>query len=157
LRAKVPFVHAVLLTHYHADHLFGLDDVRLFPKKLGGPLPLYCTTEVEEKVRQSFSYAFAPGVDGLPPGVLPQLRFVRIENGKSFHLLGQRILPVLLEHASFEVQGFRIGDMAYCTDVSRIPDYTWPLLEGLQTLIIDALRPKPHPAHFSLGEALEVI
>jgi phosphoribosyl 1,2-cyclic phosphate phosphodiesterase len=157
LRAKVPFVNAVLLTHYHVDHLFGLDDVRLFPKKLGGPLPLYCTYDVEEKVRQSFSYAFAPGVDGMPPGILPQLRFIRIENGRQFSLLGQRIVPIQLEHAAFEVQGFRIDDVAYCTDVSRIPDPSWPLLEGLRVLIIDALRVKPHPAHFSLGEALEVI
>src|SRR5262249_46411206 len=68
LRAKIPLVHAVLLTHYHADHLYGLDDVRLFPKRLGAPLPLYCTGEVEDKVRQAFAYAFAPGVEGLPPG-----------------------------------------------------------------------------------------
>jgi phosphoribosyl 1,2-cyclic phosphate phosphodiesterase len=157
LRAKVPFVHAVLLTHYHADHLFGLDDVRLFPKRLGGPLPLYCTADVESTVRQAFAYAFAPGTDGLPPGILPQLRFVRIENGKAFTVLGQRIRPIRLEHATFEVQGFRIDDLAYCTDVSSIPDQSWPMLEGLRVLILDALRLKPHPAHFSLAEALDVI
>ena len=157
LRARIPLVHAVLLTHYHADHLYGLDDVRLFPKKLGGPLPLYCTSEVEERVRQAFAYAFAPGNESLPPGILPQLRFARIEDGKPFDVLGERVMPVLLEHAQFDVLGFRIGDVAYCTDVSRIPEQSWQLLEGLRVLVLDALRPKPHPAHFSLHQALEVI
>lgn len=157
LRAKIPLVHAVLLTHYHADHLYGLDDVRLFPKKLGGPLPLYCTVDVEDKVRQAFAYAFAPGNEGLPPGVLPQLRFMRIEEGKPFEVLGQRVMPILLEHARFDVLGFRIGDVAYCTDVNRIPEPSWSLLEGLRVLVLDALRPKPHAAHFSLSQALEVI
>jgi phosphoribosyl 1,2-cyclic phosphate phosphodiesterase len=157
LRAKIPLVHAVLLTHYHADHLYGLDDVRLFPKRLGAPLPLYCTGEVEDKVRQAFAYAFAPGVEGLPPGVLPQLRFVRIEEGKPFEVLGERVVPILMEHARFDVLGFRMGDVAYCTDVNRIPEPSWSLLEGLKVLVLDALRPKPHPAHFSLQQALEVI
>jgi phosphoribosyl 1,2-cyclic phosphate phosphodiesterase len=157
LRAQVPLIHAVLLTHYHADHLFGLDDVRVFPKYLGGPLPLHCTAEVEEVVRRAFSYAFAPGADSQPVGYLPKLEFRRFESGKAFEVLGQRIQPVRLEHYRFEVHGFRVEDVAYCTDVSRIPAESWPQLEGLQVLILDALRPKPHPAHFSLDEALAVI
>lgn len=156
LRENVPFVHAVLFTHYHADHLFGLDDVRLFPRRLGGPLPLYCNAEVEDKIRQAFSYAFAPGVEQLPPGFVPQLRFVSI-NEEPFEVLGEQVLPVPLEHSYFHVLGFRMGDVAYCTDVSRIPDRSWSRLEGLRVLVLDALRHKPHPAHFSLAEALEVI
>jgi phosphoribosyl 1,2-cyclic phosphate phosphodiesterase len=156
LREHVGLVHAVLLTHYHADHLFGLDDVRLFPKRLGGPLPLYCTAETEEKVRQAFAYAFAPGVEALPLGMVPHLRIVRIGR-EPFEVLGERVVPVPLEHAHYHVLGFRFDDVAYCTDVSRIPDESWPLLEGLRVLVLDALRPKPHPAHFSLDEALDVI
>jgi phosphoribosyl 1,2-cyclic phosphate phosphodiesterase len=157
LRARVPFVHAVLFTHYHADHLFGLDDARLFPKKLGGPLPLYCNQETEQKIRAAFSYAFADGVEHLPPGILPQLRFERIEGMRPFEALGEKITPVPLEHSHFRVLGFRIGDVAYCTDVSHIPPSSMALLRGLDVLVLDALRHKPHPAHFSLSEALDVI
>jgi phosphoribosyl 1,2-cyclic phosphate phosphodiesterase len=156
LRAQVPFVHAVLYTHYHADHLFGLDDVRLFPKALGGPLPLFCRQDVEEVIRTAFAYAFHPATDHLPAGVVPKLTFQRI--GESpFHMLGEEVIPIPLEHAAYSVLGFRIGDVAYCTDVSRIPDASWQLLDGLRVLVLDALRTKPHPAHFSLGEALDVI
>ena len=74
-----------------------------------------------------------------------------------FEVLGQSVLPIRLEHGRFRVLGFRIGDLAYCTDVSRIPDESWPLLEGLDVLILDALRHEPHPTHFSLDEALAAI
>src|SRR5437588_7615781 len=100
LRAKVPLVHAVLFTHYHADHLFGLDDVRPFPRQLGGPVPLYCTAEVELKIRTTFSYAFRPEAQQLPAGYVPKLVFRRITT-EPFTVLGQRVVPVPLEHASF--------------------------------------------------------
>lgn len=157
LRAQVDVVHAVLYTHYHADHLFGLDDVRLFPLRLDGPLPIYCTDEVEEVIRQAFAYAFHPSGEELPPGVLPKLKFHRIAE-EPFEVLGERITPIPLQHGRFNVLGFRIGAVAYCTDVSGIPDRSWPLLYDLDVLILDALRPgKPHPSHFSLEEALAVI
>ncbi len=156
LREKVGLVHAVLFTHYHADHLFGLDDVRPFPKKLGGPIPLYCTAEVEHKIRQTFSYAFRPETEQLPPGYLPKLVFQRI-NHEEFTILGQRVVPIPLVHAGFNVLGFRFDDVAYCTDVNSIPPESWPLLENLRVLVLDALRFKPHPGHFGLSQALEVI
>lgn len=156
LRAHVGFVHAVLYTHYHADHLFGLDDLRPMPRQLGGPVPLYCTGEVEGKIRQSFSYAFGPAAAELPPGFIPKLTFQRITS-EPFTVLGERVVPVPLEHAHFDVFGFRIGDVAYCTDVNKIPQASWPRLEGLQVLVLDALRQAPHPAHFGLDEALDVI
>lgn len=157
LREKVKRVHAVVYTHYHVDHLFGLDDLRIFPKYLGGPLPIYCTDEVETVVREAFSYAFHPGNEELPAGVLPKLQFHRITH-EPFEVLGERLTPIPLIHSRFNVLGFRIGDVAYCTDVSRIPDATWPLLDGLDTLIIDALKPgKPHPSHFNVDQAVEAI
>ena len=156
LRANVRLVHAVLYTHYHADHLFGLDDVRLFPRKLGGPMPIYCTEEVEEKIRQAFEYAFHPRTEGMPLGAVPRLRLCRISD-EPFEVLSESIVPIPLIHAQYNVLGFRVGDVAYCTDVSQIPERSWPLLEGLRVLVLDALRFKPHPAHFSLDEALEVI
>ncbi len=156
LRASVRLVHAVLFTHYHADHLFGLDDVRPFPRHLGHPMPIYCTDEVETKVRESFAYVFAPGAEGLPAGFLPKLAFQRIDR-EPFTVLGECVTPIPLLHAHFNVLGFRVGDVAYCTDVNHIPDASWLLLEGLRVLVLDALRPRPHAAHFGLDEALAVI
>jgi phosphoribosyl 1,2-cyclic phosphate phosphodiesterase len=155
LREKVGLVHAVLYTHYHADHLFGLDDVRPFPRLLGGPVPLYCTRETELKIREAFAYAFTheARANGL---FVPQLAFETIDT-EPFHVLGQRVVPVALQHADFHVLGFRFDDIAYCTDVSAIPEESWPRLEGLRVLILDALRTKPHPAHFGIDQALAVV
>jgi phosphoribosyl 1,2-cyclic phosphate phosphodiesterase len=155
LRAGVRLVHAVVYTHYHADHLFGLDDVRPLPRLLGGPVPLYCTGEVEQVIRRAFSYAF-PDSGEKPMGYVPQLEFHTIGE-EPFTVLGQELLPIPLQHAWFNVLGFRIGGVAYCTDVSAIPERSWARLEGLDVLVIDALRFKPHPAHLSIQEALAAI
>lgn len=155
LRERVRLIHAVLYTHYHADHLFGLDDVRPFPPRLGAPLPVYCTDEVEEVIRKAFAYAFNRPTATLSTYV-PQLTLRRITE-EPFTVLGQRVTPIPLVHARYNVFGFRIGDVAYCTDVNEIPERSWPLLEGLKVLVLDALRFKPHPAHFSLDQAVEVI
>ena len=156
LRAEIKVVHAVAFTHYHADHLFGLDDVRPFPRYLGGPVPLYCTGEVEQKIRDTFSYAFEASSNNAPVGYLPRLEFRRIDESP-FQALGQEIVPIPLEHAHFDVLGFRLGDMAYCTDVSHIPATSWQKLQGLEVLVLDALRPQPHPGHFSVDQALDVV
>jgi phosphoribosyl 1,2-cyclic phosphate phosphodiesterase len=156
LREHVPFVHAVLYTHYHADHLYGLDDVRPMPRHLGGPVPLYCTAEVEGVIRRAFAYAFGPQAEGLPAGFVPKLAFQRI-TAEPFEVCGERVTPIPLLHAHFDVFGFRVGDVAYCTDVSEVPRASWPLLEGLRVLVLDALRYKPHIAHFGLDQALDVI
>ena len=157
LRERVGRVHAIAYTHHHVDHLFGLDDARLFPRYLDGPVPVYCAGETEETIRKVFSYAFHERATTIPAGHLPRIRFERIAAGEAFQALGQTLLPVRLEHGRMSVLGFRIGDLAYCTDVNRIPDETWPLLEGLDVLILDALRHEPHPTHFSLDEALSVV
>jgi phosphoribosyl 1,2-cyclic phosphate phosphodiesterase len=156
LRAKVGYVHAVLFTHYHADHLMGLDDLRPMPRHLGGAVPLYCTTETERKIRQVFSYAFGTDVDNVPSGYLPKLSFHSIDDD-AFVVLGQKVTPIQLIHAHFNVLGFRFDDVAYCTDVSKIPKESWPRLEGLRILVLDALRFKPHPGHLCLEEAVEVV
>jgi phosphoribosyl 1,2-cyclic phosphate phosphodiesterase len=156
LREHVGFVHAVLFTHYHADHLFGLDDLRPMGRLLGGPVPLYCTAEVEGKIRGTFSYAFGPAAEQLSAGMIPKLTFRRITD-EPFHVLDEIVTPIPLNHGHFDVYGFRIGDVAYCTDVSEIPRSSWPLLQGLRVLVIDALRPNPHPAHFGLNQALDAI
>lgn len=157
LRERVGFAHAILYTHAHADHLFGLDDARLFPRHIGGPVPIYCEPETEQSIRRVFSYAFEDHAARIATGGVPKLVFESIEPGRAFQVLGQEVLPIRLLHGRFRVLGFRCGALAYCTDVSRIPEESWPLLEGLETLVLDALRPEPHPTHFSVAEALEVI
>lgn len=153
LRQQIGLVHAALFTHEHADHLFGLDDLRLFPFYLGHSMPLYCEDVVEERIRQSFSYAFAD-VEQTHHGAVPQLEFRRITTAP-FDVLGARVVPIRLSHGPrFEVLGFRIGNLAYCTDCNAIPPESMPLLEGLDVLILDALRHRPHVTHFSLDQAI---
>jgi phosphoribosyl 1,2-cyclic phosphate phosphodiesterase len=156
LREKIHAVHAVLYTHYHADHMFGLDDVRPLCRHLNGPMPLYCTSETEEKIREAFSYAFGREAENLPPGFIPRLAIRRIDE-QPFEVLGQKVVPVPLLHAQFNVLGFRVDGVAYCTDVNRLPERSWPLLQGLRVLVLDALRPRPHPGHLSVDEALAII
>ncbi len=153
LREKISLVHATLYTHDHADHVFGLDDLRLFPYYLGHSMPVWCEEQVEQRIRKSFDYAFVEETKNYGGGV-PQLEFQRITT-EPFDLLGQRVVPIRLEHGRFRVLGFRFGRVAYCTDTNGIPPESWPLLEGLDVLVLDALRHKPHPTHFSLTEAVE--
>jgi phosphoribosyl 1,2-cyclic phosphate phosphodiesterase len=157
LRERVLRVHAIAMTHHHADHLFGLDDARLFPKWIGGPVPVFCEQNTEECIKRVFSYAFREGTEHWPAGFVPKIQFVRIHPEVPFEVLGQQVLPIRLDHGPFSVLGFRVGNLAYCTDVNHIPDESWSLLQGLDTLILDALRFQPHPTHFSLQEALAVV
>lgn len=153
LRERIPLVNTVLFTHEHADHIFGLDDVRVFPYYLGHRLPLYCEDHVEERIRRSFDYAFA-GENENGGTSIPQLDIHRITL-EPFDLLGYRVTPIRLYHGRFRVLGFRFGNVAYCTDVNGIPDASRPLLEGLDVLVLDALRRKHHPTHFNLSQAID--
>lgn len=156
LRERIGLVHAVAYTHEHADHIFGLDDLRMFPYYLGGRLPVYCEEHVEQRLKRSFDYAFKEHNATLPAGAIPHLELRRISAGEPFTLLGTSISPFRLWHGRFAVLGFRIGDIAYCTDTNQVPPEAWPCLEGLEVLILDCLRPRPHATHFSLDEAIEI-
>lgn len=156
IREKIDLIHAVCYTHSHADHLFGLDDLRLFGYRLRHAVPLCCEDIVERQIRASFSYAFAEPDADLHHGALPQLEFRRIGT-EPFPLLGLTVQPIRLLHGKLPVLGFRVGDVAFCTDVSYIPDESWPLLENLDVLIIDALREEGHATHFGIREALAAI
>jgi len=136
--------------------MFGLDDLRIFPAYLGGDLPVYCEPTVEERIRLAFSYAFDPEVQEYPAGGVPKLRFFSIRPGGEVEVLGAKILPIRLEHGRYEVLGFRIGAIAYCTDTSGIPPESWNLLEGVDVLILDCLRRQPHPTHLHLEAAVQL-
>lgn len=155
LREGIGLIHATLYTHEHADHLFGLDDLRLFSFYLNGPVPLFCQPDVEARIRKSYDYAFS---DAAPThkGATPRLEFRTIDE-TPFHVLGAPVIPIRLQHGPrFEVLGFRFGNVAYCTDTNFIPAESMAKLEGLDVLILDALRPEPHATHFSLEQAVEV-
>lgn len=155
VREQIGIVHAVLYTHEHTDHVMGMDDIRIFQFRLHGPVPLYCEAQVERRIRAAFDYAFSTE-PATHTGAAPNVAFHRIST-EPFHLLGARIVPIRLQHGPrFWVLGFRIGNVAYCTDVSAVPEESWPLLEGLDVLILDALRPTPHVTHLSLDEAIAV-
>ena len=156
IREKIAMVPAAVFTHSHADHIFGLDDLRICGYRLGGPVTLYCEEETELQIRQSFNYAFEKPKSSVHSFAIPKLAFQRIGTDP-FELLGLTIRPIRLFHGELPVLGFRINDVAFCTDVNHIPDESWPLLEKLDVLILDALRDEPHPTHFGISEALEVV
>jgi phosphoribosyl 1,2-cyclic phosphate phosphodiesterase len=156
LREKIDLIHAVVYTHSHADHLFGLDDLRLFGYRLRHAVPLYCEEIVERQIRSAYSYAFAEPDPDLHHGALPQLEMRRL-GVEPFPLLGMIVQPIRLLHGKLPVLGFRLGNVAFCTDVSFIPDESWPLLENLDVLIVDALREEGHATHFGIREALNAI
>ncbi len=158
LREQIGIVHAVAYTHEHADHLFGLDDLRLMQFYLDGPLPLYCEERVEERIRKSFDYAFRE-LPNLHRGAIPKLRFERIgavnEGWSSFEVLGANVTALRQMHGpNFQTLGFRFGNVAYCTDVNHMPEVSKQQLLGLDVLILDALRPEKHSTHFTLEEAI---
>lgn len=156
LACDVRRVDAILFTHTHADHIFGLDDVRRYNQMQKGAIACYADARAFDELRRIFSYVFQPPVQR--GGGLPQLSLFRIAG--PFTLGGAEIVPVPLMHGVMPVLGFRIGAFAYLTDCSRIPDTSWPLLMergGVRTVIIDALRHRPHPTHFSVPEALDVV
>jgi phosphoribosyl 1,2-cyclic phosphate phosphodiesterase len=156
LRERLGIVHAVLYTHEHADHIFGLDDLRLMQFYLGGPVPLYCEPAVERRIRKSFDYAFQ-SAKRLHTGAIPQL-IMRTIDLEPFQVLGATVIPVRLHHGpTVPVLGFRFGNVAYCTDVNAIPPESMDLLRDLDVLVLDCLRREPHATHFGLDQALNIV
>jgi phosphoribosyl 1,2-cyclic phosphate phosphodiesterase len=153
LAHNVRRVDAILFTHSHADHIMGLDEVRRFNVLQRAAIACFADEQTLGDLRRSFAYVFSPQT--ALGGGIPQLAPFRI--GGPFSLGGVEIVPVPLLHGRRPILGFRLGDFAYLTDCSKIPDASWPLLEGVRILILDALRDKPHPTHFSVSEALDVV
>ncbi len=137
----------------HADHVFGLDDVRRYNQMQQSSIPCFADAETMASLQRMFAYVFDASTQ--KGGGIPQLSLFRI--GGPFSLGGVEIVPVPLFHGRLPVLGFRIGAFAYLTDCNRIPDHAWPLLDGVRTVIIDALRRRPHSTHFSVDEAIAAV
>lgn len=155
IRERIGMVDAVAFTHAHADHILGLDDLRIFGFKRKAPVPLYCEPAVEGTLRRQFFYAFDDR-ERESQHSKPQLEFRQIGDAP-FHVCGLEVHPFRVWHGRTPVLAFRINDVAFVTDCKVIPSESWPLLEGLETLIVDALWDEVHPTHFNVAEALEVI
>ncbi len=153
LRHDLRRVDAILFTHSHADHIFGLDDVRRFNVVQHGAIPFFADERTLADLRRTFSYIFTP--PAAIGGGIPQLVPFRI--GGPFSLGGVEVTPVPVLHGARPILGFRLDRFAYLTDCSAIPAASWPLLEGVELLIVDALRHRTHPTHFNVEEALAVV
>ncbi len=159
LRTGVRHIDAILLTHEHKDHIGGLDDVRAFnfvdyPEKIHR-IPIYGADHTLSTVRRDFAYAF---VEGRPRyrGV-PEMELVEVDTNLPFEVKGIEILPVVGGHARFRVTGYRLGGLAYLTDFKSIASEEIEKLRGVEVLVVNALRKRPHDSHFSLAEALDLI
>lgn len=150
LRVGLERVDAVLYTHHHADHVLGLDELRVYYFVHKVPIPLYGRQETIDSIRRTFAYAFDPEARGVP-----RLQMNAVDG--PFELRGVDVVPVPVEHHSLTISAYRIGGLGYVTDCSGISEESVALLQGLDVLVIDALRRAPHPAHFTLDEALDQI
>jgi phosphoribosyl 1,2-cyclic phosphate phosphodiesterase len=151
LRFGLPRLDAVLFTHAHADHIFGLDDIRILNFRQRKAIPCYGSAETLSAIRRIFSYIFERTQEG---GGKPQIELLEVR--EPFRLLGREIIPVPVWHGAMEVFGYRLGRFAYVTDCNRIPEESFELLAGVEILILDALRYRPHSTHFSVAEAIAV-
>jgi phosphoribosyl 1,2-cyclic phosphate phosphodiesterase len=151
LRHDVRRVDAILFTHAHADHVMGLDEVRRYNMLSGRSVPVYADARTLAALRRTFSYIFestAPKGGGVPDLTLWTI------GGGAFCLGRQDVLPLPIRHGSWEILGFRFGGFAYLTDCNGIPDRSLAQLRDLDVLVLDALRHRPHPTHFTLAQAV---
>ena len=151
LREGIEQIDSVLYTHAHADHVHGIDDLRTFTLMTGKAIPVYAARGVLDRIQGLFSYIFS---EADTPGYRPRLQVNEVVG--PFDLFGQKITPIPLVHGPGDSLGYRVGNLAYVVDCSAIPESSWPLLEGLDVLVIDALRFREHESHFSISSAIEV-
>ncbi|WP_230533069.1 MBL fold metallo-hydrolase [Microvirga roseola] len=158
LGADVRRLDAVLYTHEHADHIHGIDDLRPLAIVQRHRIPVYADRFTSEVLQMRFGYCFeTPAGSGYPP----ILKMHHLEPGLTTTVSGPggaiKALPFRMIHGDIEAMGFRFGRIAYAPDVSRMPEESLGALDGLDVLILDALRQTPHPTHFSVPEALDLI
>jgi phosphoribosyl 1,2-cyclic phosphate phosphodiesterase len=152
LRHRMPRIDAVVMTHDHADHLNGIDDLRLYNFMQRKPIDIFARHDVLDTIRRRYEYCFNPKQIG---GGVPQLNLVEIKDGVPFRVGQTTLVPVPVKHGVIDILGYRVGrGFGYVTDCSAAPDSSVCLLEGVDTLIVGALRREPHPTHFTLDDAL---
>jgi phosphoribosyl 1,2-cyclic phosphate phosphodiesterase len=151
LKNRVNHIDAVLYTHSHADHIHGIDDMRAFNFASGALIPCYGNKNTVNTIKNIFQYLFHKNPNG---SAVPLLEFRVVDS--PFNLHGITIIPVPVLHGSIPILGYRIGNMAYITDCSHIPEQSEKMLKNLDLLILDSLRHKPHPTHFNIEKAIEV-
>ncbi len=152
LRHKLTKIDAVFYTHSHADHTHGIDDLRTYNFINKTVIPCYANAETASNLRSNFSYIFD---ESYSAGGKPKLELNEINS--AINLDGVKVKPINIGHAKWAILGYRIGNMAYLTDCSAIPEESLPDLEDLELLIISALRYRPHPAHFNVEQAIEAV
>jgi phosphoribosyl 1,2-cyclic phosphate phosphodiesterase len=145
---------AVLVTHAHADHIAGLDDLRPLNFAQQAAIPLYGNARTLAVIREKFDYAFVNTSEG---STRPALELMAIDGMETFTIGSLPIIPLEIQHGSWTITGFRIGRLGYVTDANAIPPGSLACLHGLDVLVLNALRIEPHPTHFSLAQALEII
>lgn len=150
LKSKCPKVDALLFTHEHADHTAGLDDIRPFAFKVGA-LPVFGLNRVLNNLSKRFDYIFND--ENKYPGA-PSVTTTTIDSNKAFEVSSKRIIPIVVSHYGLEVLGFRFGPFAYITDMFSITDVESEKLNGVEVLVINALRIDPHPSHLHLEAAI---
>lgn len=155
VRADVSAVDAVLYTHEHADHVMGIDDLRIFSLRQRAPVPLYGPPEVMEFLNTSFRYIFDPAIQPPAGTSKPVLTLHPLASGITVQIAGASVLPLAFSHGKARVYGYRVGNLAYVTDAKAVPEEAREALVGVQLLVLNALWWRPHPTHLSIPEAVE--
>jgi phosphoribosyl 1,2-cyclic phosphate phosphodiesterase len=148
-------IDAVMYTHEHADHINGIDDLRIFSVRRREPLPIYGPGETLERLRASFNYIFDDAVRPYEGTSKPSLRLHETQPDRAMTVAGVDVLPLAFQHGHLRVFGYRFGNLAYITDVKSIPPAERERLRGLDVLVLNALWWRPHPTHLSIAEAVD--